>query len=80
MTLTLRPYQRAAIDAIYQYYEQHTGNALLCIPTAGGKSLVMATFVEGVLKVRPGDKVAIAVAGAAPPGPDAAPAAAEPAK
>jgi membrane fusion protein (multidrug efflux system) len=36
--------------------------------------------VEGVLKVRPGDKVAIAVAGAAPPGPDAAPAAAEPAQ
>jgi len=36
--------------------------------------------VEGVLKVRPGDKVAIAAAGAAPAGPDAAPAAAEPAQ
>jgi membrane fusion protein (multidrug efflux system) len=36
--------------------------------------------VEGVLKVRPGDKVAIAAAGAAPPGPGAAPATAEPAK
>jgi membrane fusion protein, multidrug efflux system len=36
--------------------------------------------VEGVLKVRPGDKVAIAAAAAAPPGPGAAPAAAEPAQ
>jgi membrane fusion protein (multidrug efflux system) len=36
--------------------------------------------VEGVLKVRPGDKVAIAAAAAAPPGPGAAPATAEPAQ
>ncbi len=36
--------------------------------------------VEGVLKVRPGAKVAIAAGGAAAAGPDAAPAAAEPAQ
>jgi DNA repair protein RadD len=50
MTLTVRPYQQAAIDGIYQYFEGETGNPLVIIPTAGGKSLVMARFIEGVLK------------------------------
>ena len=36
MSFTLRPYQRAAIDAIYSYYEKHTGNAIISIPTSGG--------------------------------------------
>ena len=48
--LTLRPYQEAAITAIYGYFQTHTGNPLVVIPTAGGKSLVMASFIEGVLK------------------------------
>ena len=42
MTLQLRPYQRAAIDAIYDYFAVATGHPLIVIPTAGGKSLVMA--------------------------------------
>ena len=57
--LTLRPYQTAAIDAIYRYYEAHAGNCLITIPTAGGKSLVMATFVEGVLKTYPDQRILI---------------------
>ena len=48
--LTLRPYQQAAITAIYGYFQNSTGNPLVVIPTAGGKSLVMAAFIEGVLK------------------------------
>ena len=59
MSLTLRPYQSAAIQSIYDYYQQHTGNALLCIPTAGGKSLVMASFIEGVLKAYPDQRILI---------------------
>jgi DNA repair protein RadD len=47
MTLQLRPYQRAAIDAIYTYYQKHAGHALLVLPTASGKSLVMAAFIQG---------------------------------
>ena len=57
--ITLRPYQTAAIDAIYRYYEAHAGNCLITIPTAGGKSLVMATFVEGVLKAFPDQRILI---------------------
>ncbi|NBS94786.1 MAG: DEAD/DEAH box helicase [Betaproteobacteria bacterium] len=57
--ITLRPYQTAAIDAIYRYYEAHAGNCLITIPTAGGKSMVMATFVEGVLKAFPDQRILI---------------------
>ncbi len=39
--LTLRPYQNQAIAAIYGYFESNKGT-LIVIPTAGGKSLVMA--------------------------------------
>jgi DNA repair protein RadD len=43
--LTPRPYQQAAITAIYRYFEKESGNPLIVIPTAGGKSLVMAAFI-----------------------------------
>jgi DNA repair protein RadD len=57
--LTLRPYQKAAIAAIYEYYEQKTGNCCVVIPTAGGKSLVIASFIEGVLKAWPDQRILI---------------------
>ena len=57
--LTLRPYQEAAIAAIYKYYEENSGNCYVVIPTAGGKSLVMASFIEGVLKAWPDQRILI---------------------
>ncbi|VDS10478.1 type I restriction enzyme EcoKI subunit R [Paracoccus haematequi] len=57
--LTLRPYQQAAITAIYGYFQTHTGNPLAVIPTAGGKSLVMASFIEGVLRAWPDQRILI---------------------
>ena len=51
--LKLRPYQQSAIAAIYSYFEDKHGNPLVVIPTAGGKSLVMASFIDGVLKAWP---------------------------
>lgn len=59
MSLTLRPYQSAAIAAIYDYYGAHQGNALISIPTSGGKSLIMAAFTEGVLKAWPDQRILI---------------------
>ena len=59
MTLTLRPYQQAAIDGIYDYFGGEIGNPLVVIPTAGGKSLVMARFIEGVLKAFPDQRILI---------------------
>lgn len=41
---TLRPYQRAAIDAAYDWHGRNEGNCLLVVPTGGGKSLIMGTI------------------------------------
>ena len=57
--LTLRPYQQAAIDAIYGYFAGNAGHPLVVIPTAGGKSLVMAAFIEGVLKAWPDQRILV---------------------
>ena len=57
--LTLRPYQQAAISAIYNYYEERQGNCCVVLPTAGGKSLVAAAFIEGVLKSWPDQRILI---------------------
>ena len=46
MTLSLRPYQRAAIDALYSYFAANAGNPLVVMPTGTGKSLVIAALVH----------------------------------
>ena len=57
--LILRPYQRKAIDAIYAYFQEKTGNCLICIPTAGGKSLVMAMFIKEAITLYPTTRILI---------------------
>lgn len=59
MSLSLRPYQSAAIQGIYNYFQDEAGNPLIVIPTAGGKSLVMASFIEGVLRAYPDQRILI---------------------
>lgn len=50
MTLTLRPYQSAAIDGLYQYWADQRGdNPLLIAPTGAGKSLLIAKIIEDAL-------------------------------
>jgi DNA repair protein RadD len=50
MTLSLRPYQRAAIDALYAYFAEHTGNPLVVLPTGTGKSLCIASFIREAIE------------------------------
>lgn len=58
--LTLRDYQRDAIDiGIYAYYQENFGNALIVIPTAGGKSLVIAKFLHEVYEQWPDQRILI---------------------
>jgi len=40
--LTLRPYQQAAVDAVYDYLRQHDGNPCIVLPVGSGKSWVIA--------------------------------------
>jgi DNA repair protein RadD len=44
LTMQLRPYQQAAVDAVYGYLRDHDDNPCVVIPTAGGKTPVMATI------------------------------------
>jgi DNA repair protein RadD len=46
MTLALRPYQRAAIEALYDYFAGNAGNPLVVMPTGTGKSLCIAGFTR----------------------------------
>ena len=57
--LTLRPYQRAALDALYQYWEHQGCNGLIVLPTASGKSLVMAALCQELLKLYPKLRIGI---------------------
>lgn len=57
--MELRPYQRAAIDAIYAYFARKSGHPIVVIPTAGGKSLVMASFIREVLERWPDQRILI---------------------
>ncbi|WP_425067765.1 DEAD/DEAH box helicase family protein [Reyranella sp.] len=57
--LSLRPYQQAAIQAIYDYYARHSGHCCVVIPTAGGKSIVLASFIQGVLQQWPDQRILV---------------------
>jgi DNA repair protein RadD len=57
--LRLRSYQQAAITAIYNYFADKSGHPIVVIPTAGGKSIVLAAFVQGVLRQWPDQRILI---------------------
>jgi DNA repair protein RadD len=42
----LRLYQQAAVDAVYEYLRQHDDNPCVVIPTAGGKTPILATICK----------------------------------
>ncbi len=47
--IALRPYQRAAIDATYTYWENEGGSPLIELATGTGKSVVIATLVRELM-------------------------------
>ncbi len=59
MKLQLRAYQRQAIDALYRYFEQNTGHPLVILPTASGKSLVMASFIQEAIQFYPDTRILV---------------------
>jgi DNA repair protein RadD len=44
--ITLRPYQREAIDAVYQHLRTRDDNPCAVIPTAGGKTPIIASICK----------------------------------
>lgn len=57
--LTLRPYQRAGLDALYDHWSEGGGNGLLVYPTGAGKSLVLAAIVQELLAQYPGMRIGV---------------------
>jgi len=57
--MKLRDYQRAAIDGIYTYFERHTGNPLVVVPTGGGKSVIAAQFIREVCETWQEERVLV---------------------
>ena len=59
MTLTLRPYQKAAIDALYEYWASGRGeHGLIVAPTGAGKTAIIAQIVRDAMSF-PGTRVLI---------------------
>lgn len=56
-TMTLRPYQQEAHDAIFEQWNNGTKKTLLVLPTGTGKTIVFAKVAEDC--VRKGDRVLI---------------------
>src|SRR6218665_3880970 len=42
--MELRPYQRACVDAVYRHLRAREDNPCAVVPTAGGKTPIMATI------------------------------------
>jgi DNA repair protein RadD len=56
--LQLRPYQRSALDALYDYWANDGGNGLIVLPTGAGKALVIAKMIEELLRDYPDMRIA----------------------
>jgi DNA repair protein RadD len=59
MAFTLRPYQQKAVDSLFDYLANHPdgGNPLVVAPTASGKSLIQAAFVQRAIAEYPNTRI-----------------------
>lgn len=56
--MQLRPYQQAAVEAVYDYLRQHEDNPAVVLPTAAGKSWCLAQLAKDAV-VRWGGRVLV---------------------
>jgi DNA repair protein RadD len=47
------------VDALFQWVSTHDGHPLACVPTGGGKSLIMGTLVHEALSNAPAARALI---------------------
>lgn len=57
--IELRPYQKEAIQSLYDYFLEKDGNPLIVLPTGSGKSLTMAAFIEGAIRAYPSTNIVL---------------------
>lgn len=56
MIFQLRWYQEEAVQSIYNYFMSKTGNPVVALPTASGKSLIPAVFIQRAMHIWPNQK------------------------
>ncbi|WP_197171747.1 DEAD/DEAH box helicase family protein, partial [Novipirellula aureliae] len=49
--MQLRPYQRAAVNAVYLHLRRFDTNPVVVIPTAGGKTPTIATICDDAVNL-----------------------------
>lgn len=57
--LVLWDFQRDAVEAIYAYFGDHTGNPIVAMPTGTGKSLVIGDFLRSAVTTYPGTRAMV---------------------
>ena len=55
--MTPRKYQTEAVESIWKYFSEKTGNPLLCLPTGTGKSVIIAMLLKKIFEIYPNQKV-----------------------
>lgn len=60
MALSLRPYQREAVAAVYKYLAEHDDNPCVVTPTASGKSVMIAQIATDAVKLWSGRVLVLA--------------------
>lgn len=55
-----RPYQEEAVQSIFDHFSAHTSDPLVVLPTACGKSLVIAEFIRRATTLYPGTRIIVA--------------------
>ena len=57
--ITLRDYQQACVDAHFSYFDNASGNPLFVLPTAAGKSHIIAAFLNKIFALWPDHRVLV---------------------
>ena len=58
--MELRPYQKDAVNAVYDYLRNRDGNPCIVIPTAGGKTPVMSAICTDAVNLWDGRVLVLA--------------------
>ncbi|HBG28607.1 MAG: hypothetical protein A2Y10_08675 [Planctomycetes bacterium GWF2_41_51] len=58
--IELRPYQKQAVDACYDYMRKSTGNGCIVLPTGSGKSVVLAQMCSDAVSLWDGRALVLA--------------------
>lgn len=56
-TIQLRPYQRRALDMLYEWLGENDGNPCLVLPTGAGKSVIIAALCREALANAPATRI-----------------------